>query len=313
MLKIFILQGLPAAGKSTWATQYVKDNLGTKRINNDSLRLMLDNGVFSRDNEDMLNVAFFQLVTLSLNSGFDVILDNTYLNQKALNKVHAFASNYGNLEVIEKVFPVSIEDCLARNALREGLARVPEKVIFDMAKAAGIDKNGYAQLLDKVTTYRPKPEAKPQDTSLPKALVCDLDGTLALIGDRSPYDSASCAKDHINTPVLECLHAMYLRGYEIIFVSGRSEDHRLQTKEFLDRCNTITTDMSESTLKMYYSLFMRPSKDNRKDSVVKKEIYENHLEGRYNILFWLDDRPQVIRMARYDLGLTVFALNDREF
>ena len=154
MLKLFLTKGLPGSGKTTWATQYIKDNPGTKRINNDSLRLMLDNGIFSRDNEDMLNVAVFQLVTLALNSGFDIILDNTYLNQKALNKVHVFANNYGNIEVIEKVFPVSIEECLARNALREGLARVPEKVIFDIAKAAGIDKNGYTQLLDKVTIYK---------------------------------------------------------------------------------------------------------------------------------------------------------------
>ncbi len=53
---------------------------------------------------------------------------------------------------------------------------------------------------------------------LPEAILCDLDGTLALMGDRSPYDASRCDElDKPNWPVIECVKAMYARGVKVIF------------------------------------------------------------------------------------------------
>ena len=50
-MKLIMTKGLPASGKSTWAKQYLDDNPGTKRVNKDDLRAMLDNGKWSKRNE----------------------------------------------------------------------------------------------------------------------------------------------------------------------------------------------------------------------------------------------------------------------
>jgi hypothetical protein len=57
---------------------------------------------------------------------------------------------------------------------------------------------------------------------------------------------------------------------------------------------------------------MRQTDDNRKDSIIKEEIYDAHIRGKYNVLFVLDDRDQVVQMWR-SLGLTVLQCNEGDF
>jgi len=55
MKKVILTKGLPASGKTTWAKKVLKDNPGAyKRINKDELRLMLDGGKWSHDNEKFI-------------------------------------------------------------------------------------------------------------------------------------------------------------------------------------------------------------------------------------------------------------------
>ena len=60
-------------------------------------------------------------------------------------------------------------------------------------------------------------------------------------------------------------------------------------------------------------IFMRKTGDKRKDSIVKKEIYENNILNRYNVTVWLDDRNQVVNMLRDDLNLNVWQVNNGDF
>ncbi len=50
---------------------------------------------------------------------------------------------------------------------------------------------------------------------------------------------------------------------------------------------------------------MRRDKDNRKDSLVKEELYLEHVAGNYEVAFVVDDRNQVVAMWR-SLGLSCF-------
>ena len=43
---------------------------------------------------------------------------------------------------------------------------------------------------------------------------------------------------------------------------------------------------------------MRKKGDHRKDSIVKKELYEEHIKNRYEVLCVFDDRNQVVDMWR---------------
>src|SRR5207245_9019847 len=51
-MKLLLLKGLPASGKSTYAKELVLK--GWKRVNKDDLRAMIDNGKWSHSNEDII-------------------------------------------------------------------------------------------------------------------------------------------------------------------------------------------------------------------------------------------------------------------
>ena len=42
-------------------------------------------------------------------------------------------------------------------------------------------------------------------STLPKAILCDIDGTLALLGERSPYDASLAEADALNYPIANIL------------------------------------------------------------------------------------------------------------
>ena len=64
------------------------------------------------------------------------------------------------------------------------------------------------------------------------AWLCDIDGTLALKGDRSPYDWAKVGLDAPNKPVITVARALAARS-GLIFMSGRMEQCREETKLWL--------------------------------------------------------------------------------
>jgi hypothetical protein len=54
---------------------------------------------------------------------------------------------------------------------------------------------------------------------------------------------------------------------------------------------------------------MRPAKDYRRDAIIKKEIFDREVAGKYYIEFVLDDRDQVVEMWRKERKLTCFQVN----
>lgn len=144
----------------------------------------------------------------------------------------------------------------------------------------------------------------PTHVRKPTAIICDLDGTLAIHDGRKPYDYDKCDTDLVNAPVLMVLEAMMDSDLVdfVVFVSGREDSCREKTEQWLrERCG-------------FYSphLFMRKAKDYRKDYVVKEEIYREFIEPYYRVLFALDDRDQVVKLWR-SLGLTCFQVAEGKF
>ena len=48
---------------------------------------------------------------------------------------------------------------------------------------------------------------------------------------------------------------------------------------------------------------MRKTDDFRQDSIVKKELFDQYIKDKYFVEYWLDDRDQVVKMVREELGL----------
>lgn len=124
------------------------------------------------------------------------------------------------------------------------------------------------------------------DTPLPLCIICDLDGTLV---DTAISRNIECEHTLIR-PVADILARYYtpLPGenkIHLFLCTGRKEATREATVHWLET-NGI----------QYDSLFMREGDDPAKDTVVKKEIYERHIKGKFNVLFVLEDRPSVCEM-----------------
>lgn len=138
------------------------------------------------------------------------------------------------------------------------------------------------------------------------AIICDLDGTLALITNRDPYDARHCDHDIVNLPVAE-ICCRFASTHWILFVSGREDRYREPTLRFLKKA------VPSIVASKAWSLLMRPTKDVRKDSILKAEIYSRDIEPYYDVAFVLDDRNQVVNMWRHQYHLTCLQVAEGDF
>jgi len=124
-------------------------------------------------------------------------------------------------------------------------------------------------------------------------VLVDIDGTLARMTGRGPHDLDRVHEDEPITHIVELVQNLR-QNYQLVFMSGRKESCREATEEWL--AEHVARTPQEP-------LFMRATNDNRRDSIIKSELFDEHIEGNYNVRFILDDRDQVVRMWR-DRGLT---------
>lgn len=280
-MKVLLLRGLPASGKSTYAKELVAVNHNWVRVNKDDLRAMMNNGEFSWKLEKQIVKAERELAENALKLGKNVIVDDTNFNPDHVIFFSRLAYQYG-AEFEIKFFNTPLEECIKRDNKRPN--GVGETVIRKM----------YNQYL------KPKPAVYERNDILPTAIICDIDGTLAHMKNRSPYDWGRVGKDDVD-PIIKSLLNKLKNKYFIILVSGRDEVCREETEQWLSN-NGIE----------YRFLLMRRNGDNRPDTVIKKEIFENDIRDDYNIEFVLDDRNQVVEMWR-SLGLKCLQVAEGDF
>lgn len=134
--RIYVLRGLPASGKSTWAINWVQLSPTHRiRINKDSLRAIFSN-VWSIKVEIVTSKASIEALKEAMNQGFDIVIDNTHLKQASVHEintiVHDFNKDSAKYQyVTEEIwFPVSVSECIVRDSKRE--KPVGGKVITDM-------------------------------------------------------------------------------------------------------------------------------------------------------------------------------------
>ncbi len=275
--KLLMLKGLPASGKSTYAKELVAK--GWKRVNKDDLRAMIDNGKWSKGNESSIVASRDLLISHYLGRGCDVVVDDTNLVVRHESDLRAIAeANQADFEV--KFFDITPDEAIKRDLARE--RSVGSKVIRRMYR-------------DHLA-----PERITQSNNLPLALIVDIDGTLAHMTGRSPYDYSKVLTDEIDD-VVEALVLTYSTTHEIIVVSGRDGSCREDTEQWLKH-NGVP----------YGQLFMREAGDDRNDAIVKREIFDREIRDKYFIDFVLDDRDRVVEMWR-SLGLKCLQVAEGDF
>lgn len=300
--KIILTRGLPGSGKSTWAKELAALFNGTVIVERDELRYLCTGAYWTGDQELEERVTRLQegLVRRYLGEGLVVIVSDTHLPDRSVKKWLKLGHELSVPVEVKDFRHVPLVQVLTQNGNRPTGKYVAPQIIEDKYNRFIKGRN-----LDKVVEYTPttnthfEPYVQPDGYVNTDAVIFDIDGTLAVMGDRSPYDGASVHLDTPHPDVVEALRT-YSMNALIIIMSGRDEVYREVTVQWL-KANGIHYDF----------LYMRPTEEGnkREDSIIKHELFNKHIRPLgYRILGVYDDRHRVLRMWR-ELGLTTFHVN----
>lgn len=298
MARLIITRGLPASGKTTFAR---KLQPGVVRVNRDDLRRMLHGArLFTQWAEGQVTTVQRAQVEALLRAKADVCIDDTNLRSKTVREWAELAARLGAAFEVHDFTDVPLEECLRRDAERPEGDRVGEDAIRRMHERYLAGRTLPLPVPQVETGAPARVYTPPSDA--PQIVLVDIDGTVALMNGRSPYDMTRVGEDQPNHAVIAAVRAMNSAGYGVVFCSGRDDSSRAETEAWLARHVGVP----------YLALQMRRLGDSRKDSVVKKEIFEREIRDRYHVVGVFDDRIQVVRMWR-ELGLTVYQVAEGDF
>lgn len=318
MKKVIILTGLSGSGKSTFAQRFCLENANWLRVNRDDLRrslLPVSLGEYWKTWPDQEKDRIEKLVSElqdtaileGLRRGWHVLIDNTNLRQSYFTMFRKLLSqHFDEVSISYKLVDTPLEECIRRDSARP-----------DSVGEAGIRRQA-EQLATLKANFKFEPETVRRDVTpnrtantpdseipLPTCVLVDIDGTVAQRGNRSPFEWHRVGIDTPKWPVIRLVQSLKLSGYTIIFFSGRDAVCRSETVAWLNRY--FGWKASD------YQLFMRSHNDNRKDFVIKHELYDQHIRGRYQVELVLDDRQQVVDLWRKTLNLTCLQVDYGDF
>lgn len=304
---LIITRGLPASGKSQWARQQVDDLPAGEvvRLNRDDLRAMLLPSSYREPEyraEQIVTQVQHGQITQLLADGVMVIVDDTNLRMRTARDLVRLAekANAG-WECVDHFLDVPVEECIRRDAARE--RTVGEEVIRRMWRKY-LSGGRRLPLPTLETPVVGKPYIPPDD-GIP-AVMIDIDGTVAEgEGIRDPYDTSRYHLDAPCQPVIEAVWQEYHAGHKLIFCSGRSDEFRAVTQEWINK--HVFGDMCVS-----YELYMRAAGDTRNDAIVKLELFDRHIRDKYDVRRCYDDRDRVVSAYR-SIGLKVFQVAPGDF
>lgn len=296
--ELVVLRGLPGSGKSTYAKNWVAEDPDWRlRVNRDDIRFQLYGAYWglSQHQENTVSTIEHAQSTAGLNAGLSVIIDATNLKAQTM-KDWISAADKRRIPVRFVDIETSVEECIKRDGERflRGERAVGAGVIRDFAKR--YLKKGKLPPTPPILGEKPVAEGEQYvpDESLPGVYIWDVDGTLAKMFGRSPYDWSRVHEDSVieNTARV----ARYLsEKHDLIVFSGRDE---------------ICWDATDKWLRdeagvQFKELHMRPHKTDHPDDVMKLELFDKHVRYKYNVLGVFDDRRRVCLMWER-IGLTLF-------
>lgn len=299
MIKILI--GISGSGKSTYAKgQWEKDPLNTVIVNRDKIRELLygytEQNIYEYYSRADLNklekeVSKYEDTLIRDSIGKNIIIDATHLKREYLDRFR-----FWNKPIELVFFDIDLELAITRDYARN---RVVGKEIIERQ---------YNQYISLKNSLKDKPinlltRTIEQDTLLHNCIIFDLDGTLAHMTGRNPYDWKKVKGDSVDLPVSELYTLLNTEenNTDVIICTGRDGSCEALSKEWL----------YENKLPHPSEFHIRKQGDMRPDWIIKEEMWRD-ISTRYNILFIVDDRQQVVDRAR-SLGIKVFQVEYHNF
>jgi len=124
----------------------------------------------------------------------------------------------------------------------------------------------------------------------PKCLIVDIDGTIAKMGDRNPFDWKKVGLDFPNKEIISEIRKLVKENPElfVFFITGREGAAHKETRKWIQEHLPF--------LEEDFRLLMRKDGDRRKNAVVKKELFYNNIEGKFIVDLAFEDDEDVIKL-----------------
>lgn len=291
--KIILLQGCPANGKSTRAKEiYLSDPKKYVIISKDALREARGDYWVPEQEKYIYQIEEAE-ARIALKNGLTPIIDSTNLNPSDIEKWEKIAKEF-EVELEKELIYVPLKIALERDSKRE--RRVTEKVI----------KAFYWKYFEKEyreEMYTDKTFMLKQNEDLPKAIIVDLDGTVAMHNGRGPFEWERIYTDVCDFRMKNIIESFEKSGVTVIFLTGRNKTEVAYKQ---------TTEWLMNNFKFKFGLIMRDEKDFRSSDISKKDLYEKYIKDKYNVLCTFEDCIKCTKMWR-ELGLLCCAVADNEY
>ena len=286
-MRAIITVGASASGKTTWADEFVIDNPEWVVVNRDDVRFRLFcNGErdwnkykFTKANEK--RVTEEQEIQLVAALEKNLIISDTNLNPGHRANLVQRLETLG-YDVEFKEFDVPLEELWKRDSRRQN--GVGHSVIYRQ----------YQQFLK----YKGRRVYESYGGIECPAIICDIDGTIAEAYERGHYEWDKVGNDLPVGIIMDIVDGYRAKGYTIVFLSGRDGICRKETEEWL-------TGYFDFPI----TLFMRGEGDNRKDTIIKEELFWEYIEPDYRVDAAIDDRPCMVRLW-LELGIKTICVGN---
>ena len=295
MKNIKLLIGISGSGKSTYSHELWETNPSNfVIINRDKIRELLFgytessiHNYYKRNDivklEKKVTKYEDTLIYEALEENKTIILDATHLEKKYIER-----HEYWNVPIELVWFDINLDTAIERDSIRN--RKVGKDIITKQY-------NKYINLKKSFGDYNFIPYNIKCDLNLPPCILYDIDGTIAQMHNRGPFEWNKVKEDYMIYSVVSTID--WLSDLDsknrptVILCTGRDGIALNDTIEWLNN-NEI----------YYDDIMIRNEKDMRPDWIVKEEMWKN-ISEKYNIIAMYDDRLQVVRRARA-LGLKVF-------
>ena len=292
-MKLIILQGPPACGKSTWVKNYLESLSKEERektvvVSRDEIRKSTGT-YWVPSREDYITELEDAAMRNAFKHDLTVINDATNLNPKTLTHLREIATECGAQTEYVPLY-VPFKEAVERDRKRgeQGGLEVTKNVIKGFYQRYFPDR-----LADEL--YVDHRYVLPMKYPRESVVICDLDGTVAIHkSGRSPFDYERVGEDTPLEPMVDTLRRLADGGAKIAFVTGREKVGNCEEK-------TKSWIVSHVMGTRPFELYMREKHDHRHGYEVKQEL-AMELIKKYNIINIFEDDPRCVKMYR-DMGL----------